>query len=316
MSDISCEVIKDLIPLYADNVCSQDSKIIVEEHIKNCSECADELEKITDKESSIKATPVDSEELKMAGKKFKKTKKKAVIKGVIIGLVAVLLSGVLLVPDFLVIFAKGNCVVTNPKVKMNIKDQKDGDVQIENIKINLPENYTSEKNENSETTVYNITCSDSDETDNSRRITVVFTNNEIEDIYATVSSDIIVSWFENKGIKELGFNTSDRLEDYIYYLFSTEEPPTYKFFSSLGKKAAAFAYYYGYDLWVPNADGMFDFETEQYKCYGYMLSRMDEEGKTKSMYVFTVCSKGITIIFNGQFKKTEIESIMSSMVID
>ena len=90
MSDISCSVIKDLLPLYADGVCSEESKKAVEEHINNCSECADELEKIADKESSIKAAPVDSEELKRAGKRFKKTKKKAVIKGIAIGLVAVI----------------------------------------------------------------------------------------------------------------------------------------------------------------------------------------------------------------------------------
>ena len=36
---MNCEIIKDLIPLYIDNCCSEESKKVVEEHLKSCSEC-------------------------------------------------------------------------------------------------------------------------------------------------------------------------------------------------------------------------------------------------------------------------------------
>ena len=36
---ITCNVIKDLLPLYIDNVCSDDTKILVEEHLKECEAC-------------------------------------------------------------------------------------------------------------------------------------------------------------------------------------------------------------------------------------------------------------------------------------
>ena len=36
---IQCEIIRDLIPLIEDDVCSEQSKEIVLEHIKNCEEC-------------------------------------------------------------------------------------------------------------------------------------------------------------------------------------------------------------------------------------------------------------------------------------
>ena len=36
---ISCEVVKDLLPLYKDGVCSEESKGLVEEHLSNCEEC-------------------------------------------------------------------------------------------------------------------------------------------------------------------------------------------------------------------------------------------------------------------------------------
>lgn len=41
--NISCEVIKDLLPLYHDGVCSADSRKIVEEHLEHCENCRDEL---------------------------------------------------------------------------------------------------------------------------------------------------------------------------------------------------------------------------------------------------------------------------------
>lgn len=39
MSRIPCNVNKDLIPLYVDDVCSEESKDLVEEHLSECEEC-------------------------------------------------------------------------------------------------------------------------------------------------------------------------------------------------------------------------------------------------------------------------------------
>jgi len=33
---ITCEIIKDLLPLYHDNVCSEDSRKLIEEHLLTC----------------------------------------------------------------------------------------------------------------------------------------------------------------------------------------------------------------------------------------------------------------------------------------
>jgi hypothetical protein len=39
-SEINCATIRDLLPLYHDNVCSEQSRLIVAQHLENCSECA------------------------------------------------------------------------------------------------------------------------------------------------------------------------------------------------------------------------------------------------------------------------------------
>ena len=44
---ISCDVIKDLLPLYIDDILSNDSKNLVDEHIEECESCNDELRKLS-----------------------------------------------------------------------------------------------------------------------------------------------------------------------------------------------------------------------------------------------------------------------------
>ena len=41
-----CEVIRDLLPLYADDVCSETSRELIREHLQQCPECSAVLEKL------------------------------------------------------------------------------------------------------------------------------------------------------------------------------------------------------------------------------------------------------------------------------
>lgn len=43
---IPCDIIKDLLPLYNDGVCSEESVNAVEEHLTDCPDCTKELEKL------------------------------------------------------------------------------------------------------------------------------------------------------------------------------------------------------------------------------------------------------------------------------
>ena len=43
---LSCEVIRDLLPLYYDKVCSKESSSLIEKHLAECPQCADELQKL------------------------------------------------------------------------------------------------------------------------------------------------------------------------------------------------------------------------------------------------------------------------------
>ncbi len=78
----TCEIIKDLLPLYIDGVCSEDSKNAVEEHIKTCEDCKRELE---DYRGEISAVERQEEEvIKKISSRWKKSKTKALFSGIFI----------------------------------------------------------------------------------------------------------------------------------------------------------------------------------------------------------------------------------------
>ncbi len=89
MSKITCNTIKDILPLYVDEVVSDDTTIIVSEHLENCVECRKKYESMK-KEITI---PIENHtELKTFKKKWhRRTLFKSVVIAVL--LVVILISG-------------------------------------------------------------------------------------------------------------------------------------------------------------------------------------------------------------------------------
>ena len=59
MKDLDCSVIKDLMPSYLDAICSEESRNLVDAHLKNCEQCRAQLEllksvKLTDEQGGAK----------------------------------------------------------------------------------------------------------------------------------------------------------------------------------------------------------------------------------------------------------------------
>ena len=94
LSKENCYLIKDLLPLYIDDLCSKESTEIIKNHLDICPSCRKEYEQLTN-QPEIKAINDNSTELiKGVGNMFKKDKKKAVIKTVSIFLVVLILLGI------------------------------------------------------------------------------------------------------------------------------------------------------------------------------------------------------------------------------
>lgn len=78
----TCDIIKDLLPLYLDNVCSDDSKRAVEEHIATCEDCRRELEAY---KSDISAADSEGEEvIKKLSSHWRKTKRISLLTGILV----------------------------------------------------------------------------------------------------------------------------------------------------------------------------------------------------------------------------------------
>ena len=67
MSKKECDIIKDLLPSYVDNICSEASKEWIEEHLASCEECRASAEVM--KNTEISAKRLEQESLE-AGKKI------------------------------------------------------------------------------------------------------------------------------------------------------------------------------------------------------------------------------------------------------
>ena len=87
---LPCEMVKDLLPLYYDGVCSEISKALVTEHLKTCQECQ-RARNAMDSEIAVPETEA-ARPLKNIGRKWKK---KTWQKGILIGLAVAVASFVL-----------------------------------------------------------------------------------------------------------------------------------------------------------------------------------------------------------------------------
>ena len=78
---MTCEVIRDLMPLYHDGVCSDRSKSLVEEHLKECEACRKEMDIMDAELTPPHISPEREKSFRAVATAWKKTKKKAFAKG-------------------------------------------------------------------------------------------------------------------------------------------------------------------------------------------------------------------------------------------
>ena len=135
MEKINCNVIQDILPLYIDNVVSDDTKELVEEHLQNCEICQRVYhETKTDLENDMKISAQTKESSHEANdlKSFRKFLKKRKIKTILLSIAATVIC-------FVAVFTFMNKHVTYISYKdagiTIIEDNKDEVTYRTNIKI-------------------------------------------------------------------------------------------------------------------------------------------------------------------------------------
>lgn len=92
---ISCKIVQDLLPLYHDGVCSEESRKLVEAHLTECETCKRMLAEMDGEWMLPKEETNELKPLQGINKAVKKGKRKALFTGVAIAMaVVVLLFGV------------------------------------------------------------------------------------------------------------------------------------------------------------------------------------------------------------------------------
>ena len=89
---IPCEIIRDLLPLYVDGVCSEESKKAVKEHLPDCAACRAELQLMNGDIQSVQPQAEEEEPVKAAAAAWKRGKHKAFLKG---GVIALVIAGLI-----------------------------------------------------------------------------------------------------------------------------------------------------------------------------------------------------------------------------
>ena len=69
-----CNMIKDLLPLYVDNVCSEESKEIVEQHLSKCSDCKAYYTSLTENNTPL-PSPVNQDLERQKARSFLEVRK-------------------------------------------------------------------------------------------------------------------------------------------------------------------------------------------------------------------------------------------------
>lgn len=85
MKEITCEIIRDILPLYVDEAVSRDTKELVEEHLFTCEACREEAEMM----KKTMVLPVHKNVRTLDQEILKKWRNKWLTKKVIIAVVSI-----------------------------------------------------------------------------------------------------------------------------------------------------------------------------------------------------------------------------------
>ena len=88
----SCGIIKDLLPLYVDQVCSDESKELINEHLPECKECKSYMDSLRESQA-VEAVAYDEETERRKVKMMLRMKKKIVFRNILVAVFTVLILG-------------------------------------------------------------------------------------------------------------------------------------------------------------------------------------------------------------------------------
>jgi len=326
MSKISCDIIKDLLPLYIDGVCSSDSIDVIEEHLKECPLCEAELLNLQNNTDIKPSIDKDIDKaVKNANKKIKKGKKKVVAATLSIVSVVLLIAGIigyLIIPVKLAQqdFYNDNLAAVSAayEIQLNDKNKPNFKGQFASFYLNKElGKYTHTKNKSSDVLKF----------DNGKSITVVSVPIQKENIKTFYESEGYFGFkgthsrpyfmpLVKKGIENMGIDPDTIFVNYDLYIHMIKDRDYEGYLLQKSPKEFSMWYAY-YALWgtvMPtHASSYLTIKSDDLKCYGYCSFHEDFgtryfiefQGKEDFLEHFSIIANGFT--------KEEIIEIVESI---
>lgn len=83
-NDLPCVLIQDLLSIYNDSATSSESNVLIEEHLKQCRECSEYLDKIRRNNHLLLDQDAETRRYVLIGKKIRKRKKITILSVIIL----------------------------------------------------------------------------------------------------------------------------------------------------------------------------------------------------------------------------------------
>lgn len=132
MNHLSCKIIQDLLPLYCDDVCSEESRLLIQSHIQSCEKCKEEL-RLMNQPIRVAKNNEEICAVEAASKAWKKNKRKAFRKGIVTTLALCLLLAAIIAGYFLGIHYSQSCADGDWDTLRNVLSATNGNPQLGQI---------------------------------------------------------------------------------------------------------------------------------------------------------------------------------------
>lgn len=123
---VSCNTIRDLLPLYHDDVCSKDTKTLIEEHLKTCKECQVCLDDI---DTEVFKNGFDTNKEQEKVKLLKVFKRKLLKKNIMVSVISILCAFLVLSGVFGLVF-RYQTPISYEEGLLNVSKSYDGPIDI------------------------------------------------------------------------------------------------------------------------------------------------------------------------------------------
>lgn len=108
---MNCDIVRDLLPLYEDGLCSEESRKAVEEHLKSCETCRKLLPESSaeaEREPAAEGSAAESGVLQGISREWKRQKRRSWRRGILLGMALLLGLALLARPLLMIWFYTGS----------------------------------------------------------------------------------------------------------------------------------------------------------------------------------------------------------------